>query len=190
VANYTFKQYTIAAAGTPQPLVGTTLSAAVAASPGQPVTVAVADASPWDIYGQGFAAAFDVPVYAVFGKLGASEERVRVLQVVDGTHIKVDQLAFAHANAIYVRLGAAVNSVYVQSKDGNTGNFLYIGNSPNMVKATMTYCLAKLAKVAALSQPTEFSDTRTGAWNPGDAANCWIDGDTTGDGYVPSFGVV
>jgi len=188
MANYTFKKYTIAATGTPQPLVGTTLSAAAPASPG-PITVAVADASPWDIYSLGFGAASFPLIYAVFD-VGSFQERARVLKVVDGTHITVDQLNFAHASGKYVRLGAAVNSTYVQTTDGNTGNFLYIGNSPNMAKATMTYCIAKLAKVAALSQPTEFSDTRTFGANPSDASNWWIDGDSTGDGYVPSFGVV
>ena len=188
--NYTFKKYTVAAAGTPQPLVGTTLTAATPASPNGAITVAVADSSPWDLYGEGFSAKFNVPVYAVFGKLGANEERVPVLQVVDSTHITVAYLNLTHASGDYVRLGAAVNSVYVQSADGNTGNFLYIGNSPSMVKASMTYVIAKLAKVATGSQPTEFSDTRTFGGNPSDAANWWIDADTTGDGYSPSFGVV
>lgn len=181
-----FKYFTIVAGGTPQPLVGTKLTAAVspapatgsqpAGSPDTPVSLPVADSS---MFLNGDRVILDIPSSGV-------EENVKVFSVPDATHIKVSGIQFVHSSGIYVRLAVLINSVYVQALDGNAGA-LYIGTAATMVKATGVSVLAKTQLVASGVQPTEFSSTRSGLANADDLGNLWIDG-TTGDSYLPSIG--
>lgn len=181
-----FKYFTIAAGGTPQPLVGTTLTAAVVAQ------VTVPSTSPSD-------ALSTLPVadssmflngdWVILDSTGAAgEERVQVFTVPDGTHIQVKGMKSNHANGAFVRLAQLMNSVYVQAKDGNVGA-LFIGTSSALVKATGAFVIAKLVQVAAGVQPVEFSSTRSGLANCDDLGQLWIDG-TTADSYLPSIGQV
>ena len=182
-----FKKYTITAGGTPQPLVGTTLSAATVANPGVAVKIAVADASVFDVHMLGTATAYNPGCYATVD-VGSVEEMVRVLQINDSTHITVDGLKNAHASGVYIRLNMPINSTYIQTINANAAG-IYIGRSPNMVKASFLFCVSILQAVGAGLQPVDFSDGRFNSFNPGNAADWWVDG-TTGDGYLPSFGVV
>ena len=171
----TFKYFSIAAGGTVQALVGTASTAAVAA--GSNVSIPVSDSS---MFLKGDYAAVDT---------GANQERPRVTSVPDGTHVVVDNLSAGHASGVSVRPSLMVNSVYVQSNDGNTGA-LFVGNNPALVKATGVGVLKKVLFVAANSIPPDFSTADLGGFsNPVDLADFWIDG-TTSDKYLPSVTVV
>lgn len=169
-----FKQFSIVAGGTPQPLVGTTLTTATLPTTAS-TSVAVADSS---MFKQGD--------YAVFGSIAnGDEERHIVRAIVDGTHIRVNQLDKAHVNGSYVRNSIAINSVYVQ-RDLTGAGLLYIG-AQGIVKATFANVVATLFN-SATGQPIDFGDSRGDSTDAGDAGDFWIDG-TTGDKYLPSFGV-
>lgn len=174
----TFKYFTIVSGGTPQPLVGTTLSAALTAplNPDTAVNAAVADSS---MFLNG-----DWVVLEVDG--AALEERVKVFNVPDSTHIKLVGVKNSHASGAIVRLGTAINSLFVQSKDGNAAP-LFIGTSSAMVKAIGAFVIAKIVQVAAGTQPTELDSTRSGLANPDTMGQLWIDG-TTSDSYLVSVG--
>lgn len=178
MANRTFKKFTIAAGGTPQPLVGTTLSAAILANPGQQ-SIPVADSS---IFLQG-----DTIILDVNSGAPNIEEMTRVDSVVDGTHIKVTGLQFNHAINAFVRSALKINSVYVQLTPGNLGLF-FIGTQ-GLVKGTFAKVIATVLNTAAGVQPLDFSDARTFGPNTSQAGDFWVDG-TTGDGYLPSFGII
>jgi hypothetical protein len=183
-----FKYFSIVAGGTPQPLVGTKLTAAVApapatgfqpaGSPDTPVSIPVSDSS---MFLNGDRVILDVPSSGV-------EENVKVFSVPDSTHIQVSGIAHVHASGTYVRLAVLINSVYVQALDGNAGA-LYIGTQATMVKATGVFVIKKFQLVAASVEPNEFSSTRSGLANADDLGSLWIDG-TTGDSYLPSIGQV
>jgi hypothetical protein len=171
------RYYAIAAGGSPQPVFGTKLTAAAAASK-NPVTLVVADSSP-----------FFVNEFAVLEPLASFPERQRVTAIPDSTHITVAALLFAHASGVYVALGAQLSSLYIQAKDGNVGA-LYIGNNPNLKKDTGSPAgqslIVKLQVVGAGGQPFDFNSTTSGITDAGSASEWWIDG-TTGDLYLPSF---
>lgn len=170
-----FKQFSIVAGGTPQPLVGTTLGAATLVS-ATPQSVLVADSS---MFKQGD--------WAVIGTVAVGdEERQLVTKVVDATHIKVNQLEKAHANGAYVRSGILINSVYVQRDVSSAGGLLYIG-AQGIVKATFANVVATLFN-STTGQPIDFGDSRGDSTDAGSAGDWFIDG-TTGDKYLPSFGV-
>lgn len=181
-----FKYFTITAGGTPQPLVGTTLSAAVVAPVASGSQLAVSDQlTTLPVVDSSMFLKGD---YAMLDSVGALEERVRVFAVIDATHIQVIGMQFNHANGAFVRLAVLANSIYVQTKDGNVGA-IFIGLSSAMVKATGVQVVAKLQQVGAGVQPTEFSTTRSGLGNCDDLGQLWVDG-TTADSYLPSIGQV
>lgn len=169
----TFKYVSLTTNGTPQPVFGTTLTAAV--SPGSQVSVPVTDSS---LFLKGDIVNFDV---------GANEERAMVASVPDSTHIVVN-LTLAHANGTYVRLSGAVSAVYIQTADGNTSP-IFIGNKSTMVKATGVGCIAKLVQVAAGNSPVDFSSTIGGFPGPLSYGEFWMDGTTNGDKILPSVSV-
>ena len=175
------KKFTIVAAGTPQPLIGTYLAASVVA--GNMVVCTVGDSSM-------FAVGNRVRLIAADGTNG---ELNYVAAVGDATHITVRVLSKNHTGGVFgtgewVCLAEPVNSVYVQLVAGNAGLF-YIGERPTMVKATYVGVIATLLNTAAGIQPVEFSTTRSGLTNVDDVGQLFVDG-TTGDAYVPSFGQV
>jgi hypothetical protein len=177
----TFKYFTITAGGTPQPLIGTTTTAAVGPVPasGNTFVIPVADGS---IFRKGD--------WAIIGKPSTGEERVFV-QSVSGNNVTVlaqNGLTGTYLSGAYFRLSVLINSSYVQPEDGNAGA-LYIGTSDVMVKATFAFCVVKLQTVAAGGQPVDFHDGRSGLANADDSGQLWVDG-TTGDSYGPTLGVM
>jgi hypothetical protein len=176
-----FKYFSIAAAGTPQPLIGTTTTAAVPATTDDRNTfvIPVADGS-----------MFRGGDWAIIGQPSTGEDRLWV-QSVSGNNVTVlakNSLKNSYLSGAYLRLSAQINSTYVQTKDGNTG-YLYIGTEDTMVKATFVFCVVKLAATAANGQPSEFHDGRSGLANADDCGQFWVDG-TTGDEYAPTLGVM
>lgn len=172
-----FKYFSIAAGGTPQPLVGTTLGAAVQipSSSDTLVSLAVADSS-----------MFLAGDLAILGSPGTSEERVQVTAVPDATHVTVRGVQKAHASGSFLRLSLLMNSLFIQTKDGNAGP-IFVGMSNSLDKVTGAFVIAKLFNVALGGQPTEFGTTPTGVANSEDLGQIWVDG-TTNDSYLPSVG--
>jgi hypothetical protein len=176
-----FKYFTVAAGGTPQPLIGTTTTAAVPATTNTKDTfvIPVTDGS-----------MFRGGDWALIGQPSTGEERLFV-QSVSGNNVTVlakNGLKNSYLSGVYFRLSVQINSTYVQTKDGNSGYF-YIGTEDTMVKATFVFCIAKLTETAAGGQPVDFHDGRSGLANADDSGQWWVDG-TTGDGYAPSLGVM
>jgi hypothetical protein len=183
MAKRTFKKFTIAAGGTPQPLVGTTTTAATGPGGTDPngdpsvVTVAVTDSS---MFFQG--------CRVVIGSIANSdEERVWVQKVPTSTSIVVQGMAKTHVTSSYVRLSLACEAIYIQTTPGNAAN-IYLGTQ-GLVKSTYANVIAVLINVAASGvQPLEYTDPYYMA-DAGDVSQYWVDG-TTGDGYLPSLTVV
>lgn len=178
----TFLDFAIVAAGTPQPFVGTVSTAAFGPSGGdardQTISIPVSDSS--------IAKAGDSVL--VQETDGTKAERVKVFSIPDGTHIKVDGLANSHASGARVILSIPTQSTYLQEQDGNAGT-IFIGNRRDMVTATGVGVIAKLMKVAAGTQPGEWSDSRAGAINGAMSSDYWLDG-TTNDKYRITLGVI
>jgi hypothetical protein len=176
-----FKIESLVAAGTPQPLFGTTTTAIV----GQVGTdlkslqsIPVTDSS-W----------FHDGDRILLDAANATVAQREVLQVVgtppDGTHIKVQGVQYTHASGVYVQLAVACISVFVQVKTGNTSP-LVIGNNFAMVKTTGAFCLIFLYQNAA-GQPVSWSDPEYGSVNGMKTDDYWFDGTTNGDSLLPSF---
>lgn len=192
--NRSFKYFTIQAGGTPQPLVGSYLTAAVTAAQVAaanvngnimvPIALAVADSS---MFKQGdYLSVVDPGTYAM--------ERVIVTSVpAGGNQVVVTGLQNTHPGGAYgvgawVALASLAQGIYLQGKDGNAGT-LYLGTSPQMVTATGTYMMTQLKTAAAGSQPNQFATSLQGPANTEAVNEYWIDG-TTGDSYLASIGVL
>jgi hypothetical protein len=183
----TFKKFTIAAGGTPQPLIGTTTTAAVgptAYPQGQVGSSAILVIPVTD------GSMFYAGCYAVIGKPSSGEERLYV-SVVSGNNVTVQipqgGITGTYGSGAYIRLGQAMNSTYVQTISGNAGS-IYIGTRDTLSKTTLAYVVALLTAVSS-GQPTEYRDGRSGLQNADDISQYWVDG-TTSDGYLPTIGIV
>lgn len=186
MATRAFKQFSIGAGGTPQPLVGTWVTATTAPAPGD---VAGTSLTNLPVNDSSMFRAGDF-AYIVSAALGAPE-RVIVQSVPDGTHIKVlglqnQRTGGAAGTGDWVALSIAVNSVFVQQIQGNAGN-LFVGIQ-GMNKTGLVKVVSVMVQFAAGTQPVYYGDTRYYGPNPSDSSDLWIDG-TTNDGYLPSFGV-
>lgn len=188
MAQRAFAKQTIQAGGTPQPLVGTWVTTTTApATPGF-------DGTTLTSVPVNSSAMFKVGDYAYFVDTGltlSKTERVIVLAIPDGTHIKVKNLSLTRTGGSFgtgdfVALSIAVNSVFVQQVQANAGN-LFVGLQ-GLSKSTGANVIAVLVQFAAGTQPVNYSDTRYYGPNPTDSSDMWIDG-TTSDGYQASFGV-
>jgi len=194
MASFAFKYFTIQSGGTPQPVIGSYLTAAVtqpvinaANPPGgdyqNPITLTVADSSMFT--GFNWLNVIDPSTYAT--------ERAEILSVPSSTTVTVQGLKNTHPGGSYgtgswVALGGLAQSLYVQGLDGNAGS-LFIGTSPQMVKSTGVYVIAKLVAVTSGLQPYDFSTSRQGLADTEVLSQYWMDG-TTGDSYLPSIGAV
>ena len=184
--NRTFSQFTIVSGGTPQPVVGTYISATTA--PGTPDP----QGETLTILPVGSSAMFLVGDYALIQTITYTvPEWVRVQKVPDGTHITVKGLANtrtggAFGTGDFVSLAIPVSRTYVQDKPGNTGN-IFIG-TVGMSKSTLVKVIAQLVPFTGSTQPIEYSDTRFSSANTMNSSDLWLDG-TTADAYQPSFGI-
>lgn len=179
-----FKYFTIATTGTAQPLIGTTLTAAVnppgpsasqLAISDQLTTLPVADSS---MFLKGDWVELDSTGSAV-------EERCLVFAVPDATHIQVKGMQFAHASGAFVRLAVLVNDIYVQPADGNTVA-MFVGTSSALTTAG-AFAIKKLIFTASGTQPQEFYISRRAAGaNPENIGQYWIVG-TNPNTYLASF---
>jgi hypothetical protein len=187
MAKRAFKSFAIQAGGTPQPLVGTHLTASVVPGPTDPqgessVTLPIADSSMFSVGDR---------AYIVEVGLTLAEARM-VLKVPNSTSIVVKGLKNQHTGGAFgtgafVALQINVNTVYVQTINGNAAG-LYIGLQ-GLVKATFAQVIALLQPIAAPGQPIEFSDAQNFGPDTSESSDYWVDGNT-GDSYLPSFGLV
>jgi len=185
--NRTFKKYTIQAGGTPQPVVGTWLTATTAPTAADPEGEILTNFPVND------SSMFQPGDYAQFIKANLTAiELGRVQKVPDGTHITVRGIAQtrvggAFGTGDFVALALPANKTYIQSTPGNTG-LLFLGTI-GLVKATFANVIETLQNIVGGTQPTDYSDARYYSADPVNIADLWIDG-STGDGYLPSYGVV
>lgn len=182
-----FKKFTVTAGGTPQPLIGSYITATTAV-PGadfQGETLTNLPVNDSSMFEPGDMVLVQTVTNTVI-------ERVRVQSVPDTTHIKVRGLVNtrtggAFGTGDFVSLAVVVNWFYVQCIPGNAGT-LYLGTA-GLVKATLANVIAQLLPFGAAVQPIDFSDARTWGPNASDISDIWVDGNT-GDGYLPSVGIV
>ena len=194
MAQRAYKNFAIQAGGTPQPLIGTWLTAAVTAAEAaaltlqgggiqNAITLTVADSSMFD--GAQYLSITDPSTYA-------TESKLRVIAAPTATTVVVTGLKNAHPGGVYgtgswVYVGDLASVVRVQAA-ANTG-VLYIGDSPRMVKATGIHVLYTLNVTTSPAQPSSIEFTEHGASDTEVASQFWIDG-TTSDTYLPSLGLV
>ena len=173
-----FAYQTLTAGGTPQPVFGTTLTAAVGPKGSRANNLqSIAVTSSAIFLNKG-------GDWIILDPLGANPERLNVLGVPDSTHIQVQGVEFTHNNGVFVQLADSVFSVYIQCQPGNTGD-IYIGGQ-GMVKATGPFYALLILTSASAVQPIEFNDYVGDGMNVLDTADYWFDG-TTGDKILPSF---
>jgi hypothetical protein len=181
----TFKAFSITSGGTPQPLIGTRLTAnAGPSATNNTISIAVADSSM-------FQKGDWVLIQSVDGTTRPGERQL-VFSVPDGTHIVLNALSQAYVGGAFgtgdwVILANLVNSVYVQTVDGNAAA-IFVGTT-GMNKAGSVKVIAKLENVASGTQPVDFSNDRHVGANPETLGQYFVDG-TTSDSYVPSVGVM
>lgn len=191
---FAFKNFTIQAGGTPQPVIGTWLTAAVTQAQATagfnnnsrqalPITLTVSDSSMF--LGWNWLNVIDPGTFAT--------EKAMIVAVPDSTHVTVQGLRNAHPGGAYgtgswVALAAFGQNVFIQAIDGNAAA-LFLGVTPQMVKATGVGVIFKLFQTASGTNPYTFSTSRQGLADTECLSQYWIDG-TTGDGYLPSIGVV
>lgn len=182
----TIGRRSVAATGTPQPLIGTTLTAAVVPSQ-YPVALAVADSTP-----------FAVGDYIWIGT-GSGAERQPVTAVGAST-VTVPGLGLPHASGAFVVLDAYTTAIYVESVAGNTAalDLFYWDAAFNALAshgrkslspaASGAYPLlvSQLQPVASGVQATYLSSANNYGANPDNISFWWIAG-TANDLYVPSF---
>jgi hypothetical protein len=176
-----FKYFSIGTTGTAQPLIGTTLSAAVAVPTNVPdlnvalTTLPVVDNS-----------MFHAGDWVMLDSTGAAaEERVLVFSVFGTTSISVKGMLNAHASGAFVRLAVLANDIYVQPADGNAAA-LYVGNSSSLTTLG-AFAIKKLIQTTGGTQPQEFYiSRRSSGINPEDIGQYWIAG-TAADKYLASF---
>lgn len=176
----TFKYYTITAGGTPQPLLGTTLTTALAAYSGEnDQLVTVGDTS---MFFNGSWATFDS---------GSNEERGLVDKIVSSTQMRVKFLKLAHAATVTVRLSISVNQIYVQTVDGAAGAlFLFNGPATTVfASSTGVGMVAKLLNVPASSPPIDFGSVVGTCMDANNTDYWWVDG-TTADKYLVTLGII
>jgi hypothetical protein len=175
----TFKQFTVTAAGTPQPLVGTKLNAALAA--GSMLTATVLDSS-----------MFINNDWAILMETnGTLRERVAIASIPDATHVVIRNVVNAHASGAWLQLAGGCADVNVMAVGvGAGGTFFYLGTDFNMNKTGLVKCVSKILVVAAAIQPTIYTTANSGQVNVDDMSNFWIDADNNTDNYLPSFDIV
>lgn len=174
MAKRTF-QFVALTSASPQPVFGSTLSAAVAPS-SNPVSLPVANSVFW-LKGD----------YILVDPLGANAETLQVSSVPDATHVVVPRLQFAHASGVFAVLSIACQGVSIQTKSANTGA-IAVGSSGAMNASTGLYCIAFLPNVTSPTPPTSMSDQGGGRGNVFSTSNYWFAG-TSGDAVLPSITV-
>jgi hypothetical protein len=172
-----FKAQVLAAGGTPQPIISTTLNGAIGPV-GTPETslqsIRVVDSS--------ICVAGD---WVIIDPAGTNPERVIVEFVPDSTHIKVQGIKFPHLTGVFVQLAIEVAVVTIQDTPANAAE-LFIG-CKGMDKSAGPY-LFRLEKLGAGVQPNSYVVSFGDGENAVAVDDLWFDG-TTNDSILPSLTV-
>jgi hypothetical protein len=187
------------AGAVPQPLIGSWITAGVGiTTPSrQPLTLTLGNACS---AGNDAAQLFGLgdPVLLIDPN-GANGENCRISAVSGNTVTlgpqnddqnwvtRYPHVAGAFATGTFISLGIDVNNVYVQTEDGNTGAWFYIGSQYNFTAAFGR--ISKLAKVVAGVQPYSYSASENFFGAPFRASELWVLG-TAGDQWTPTLGVL
>jgi len=178
-----FKYFTLGVTGTAQPLIGTTLTAAV--NPPAPSASQIAISDQLTTLPVADSSMFIQGDWLMLDSTGAAvEERVLVMKVPDGTHVQVKGMQFAHVNGAFVRLASLANDIYIQPADGNTAAIM-VGTSSLLTNAG-AFAAKKLIFTTAGTQPQDMYIRRPNGQNPEDLGQYWIVG-TNPDKYLASF---
>ena len=176
--------FTIASTNTPQPLVGTTITTAVAPS-NNPVNVAVASSAMFNVG----------DCVLLYDGSGSSvvQEAVYVIAIPDSTHVRVNAtgqqnsgVANSYSTSGFVILNINVNNVYVEAKIGNAA-LLTLGANRLLNATTGAYAIAQLVNSLG-GPPTNFNAAETVGQNPGAIGQFWIVG-TAADSYLVTLGL-
>lgn len=178
--------FSILATGTPQPLVGSALTAPIGPS-SVPVSVPVSSSA--------FAQVGDWVLLVDPTQNPVLRERLLVLKVVDATHILVAASGQVDAGGVknsfpagaWVQLACNTSRVYLQLKNANAAG-LWLGTDPAMSSATGAYCIAYLDTVLS-GQPIDITQDEPTGQYPETPANYWVVG-TAGDKYLATLGIV
>ncbi len=168
-----FKPQALTAGGTPQPVLGTTTTAAVGPVGSQGNTlqsIPVADSS-----------LFIQSDWIVLDPLGANPERLLVLAVVDSTHIKTQDVQFTHGSGVFVQLAVECAIFTVQ---GVGAHEVYIGTA-GLSKSAGPY-LYILQPVTPPAQPNVYQVNLGDGTDSIAVDDFWFDG-TTADTILPSL---
>lgn len=180
-----FGQQTIAAANTPQPLVSTTLSSAVAAtnpSKGSSTTLPGTLAVSLPVVSSAIFAVGD----KVWIDTGAKAERQVVTAIADGTHITVSGLNYDHASGVYVIPAIEAASIYIQEGAANSAvlvtyyNPYYFQAAPSYGRGaqvpnatSLTQAVKQLENTTAPNQPQDEHTTSNNYGANFDALEYW-----------------
>lgn len=187
--------FTVAATDTPQPLIGSwvTAGAGFNAPSGVPLTLTL---------GTALTSGNDASIFApgdeayLIDPNGAHGEPVRIQSVSGNTVTLGNQTdmstqgqnpvtRFAHAagaigTGTFITPHQMANNFLVMLEDGGTGTFLYIGCKYNMTATA--YRVFKLAKTSSGTQPQWYSSAMFSPGNPFQPSEWWAYG-TAGDAW-------
>ena len=188
--------FAVASTVTPQPLVGSWVTAGLG-GPSQnllTLTLGTATSSGND------AANIFVPGDTAFliNPDGSNSEAVLITAVKNNTVTLGTQTTSAaiggqnpvtvyqHASGVlgtgtFIALLANFNNVYITYEDGAVGQWLYIGNSYAMTATA--HRIAKLAKVATNTMPYSYSASASSPANPFSSNEPWVLGTSVADAY-------
>ena len=176
----TFGYISIVTTGTAQPLIYTTLSAAVNGpsnrnAGGSGLTSIAVTSS----------AIFVQKDYVTLMSLtGTNKERLMIESIPDATHIVVRGMTLARLATDLAVLSSTCVITTVQALDGNAA-VLGIGNGPNASLTTGVGLVFKMVQTTAGTQPQYFSSALMGWANSESMDDLWIVG-TAADKYLPS----
>ncbi len=188
--NITFINFTIAAGGTPQPLVGTTTSGAILSGTG-PQSVAVASSK-----------MFQTNDYAYIDTLGSAEKvGIKVTSDTAITMTPSDpsgHFRFAHSSGAALALFLPISSFTVFYPNGGAAPITVLYNpmqfSPASGFGRGAQAISKTGPVGAIwilnqtvspGAPSFMNSANIFGSNPDNLCYVWCDG-TTGDGYTVS----
>lgn len=185
MADRAFKNKTLAVTNTAQPLIFATITAAAAVGPsgfgqGDSLTTLTVDDSFWFLKDD---------FVTMCSPTQTLVERVRVWKIVDSTHVTVQGMTQARSANDLMILSIPCSTIYVQPTAGGAGA-MGIGTAYDCAIATGVHLRVILQKVAAGSQPVDWTSSRTSAApDPINSSDYWIVG-TNPDTYLASLGLV
>ena len=189
----TFPSFSIKSTSIAQPLIGSFITAGIGAPSNQPLTLTLGNLTLGS--GQYDNQVFIAGTQAYLIDPGGANAEIVTVQSILQSGSNSNQIALgpktnvtpggssnpvtehSHVSGAFgvgtwILLHVDFNSIFVQEVDGNSGTYIYIGNSISM---TSTYKLiAKLAKVGSGSQPNFWNSGMGSPGNPFMSSEFWV----------------